>query len=293
MTTQPTATDQFEQFRPKLFGIAYRMLGSVMEAEDMVQETFLRWNATADSHALIQSPNAFMTTIITRLCLDKLKSAQAQREQYIGEWLPEPLITTESPDQMVELAESLSLAFLHMLERLTPTERAVFLLREVFEYDYGSIAQIVNKSDANCRQLLRRARQRVADERPRFDTNSAEQQTIMMQFAMACANGDMNGLINVLAPDAIEFSDGGGRVPAARRPIYGADKIARFILGLMRQAPDDFAYQIAQINGELGMLGTTEGRLFVAMNFHVEGGKITRIFSIINPDKLTHLQSLI
>lgn len=285
-------TDQFEQFRPNLFGIAYRMLGSVMEAEDMVQETFLRWNATAASHASIHSPNAYLSTIIMRLCLDKLKSAQVQREQYIGEWLPEPLITTESPDQMVELAESLSLAFLHMLERLTPTERTVLLLRDVFEYDYGSIAEIVNKSDANCRQLLRRARQRVAQERPRFDTNSAEQQQILMQFAMACTNGDMHGLLQLLSPNAVEISDGGGKVPAARRPIIGAQKVARLLLGLWKQAPADFSFQMAQINGEFGMIGFSQNKPYVAMNFHIEGGKITRIFSIVNPDKLQHLPNI-
>ena len=287
-----STTDQFEQFRPNLFGIAYRMLGSVMEAEDMVQETFLRWNATAASHASIRSPNAYLSTIITRLCLDKLKSAQVQREQYIGEWLPEPLITTESPDQMVELAESLSLAFLHMLERLTPTERTVLLLRDVFEYDYGSIAEIVNKSDANCRQLLRRARQRVAQERPRFDTNSAEQQQILMQFAMACTNGDMHGLLQLLSPNAVEISDGGGKVPAARRPIIGAQKVARLLLGLWKQAPADFSFQMAQINGEFGMIGFSQNKPYVAMNFHIEGGKITRIFSIVNPDKLQHLPNI-
>ena len=284
-----TATEQFEQFRPKLFGIAYRMLGSVMEAEDMVQETFLRWNATAASRADIQSPNAYLSTIITRLCLDKLKSAQTQREQYIGEWLPEPLITTESPDQMVELAESLSLAFLHMLERLTPTERAVLLLREVFDYDYGSIAEIVNRSDTNCRQLLRRARQRVAQERPRFDTDSAEQAQILMQFGIACTNGDMQGLLQLLSPDCVEFSDGGGVVPAARKPIIGPEKVARLLLGLWKQAPDGFTYQMAQINGELGMLGFVNNAPYVAMNFHLEGGKIKRIFSIVNPEKLRHL----
>lgn len=288
-TSPMTPTDQFEQFRPKLFGIAYRMLGSIMEAEDMVQETFLRWNTTA--HAAIQTPNAYLTTIITRLCLDKLKSAQVQREQYIGEWLPEPLITTDSPDQIVELADSLSLAFLHLLERLTPAERAVLLLREVFEYDYGSIAAIVQKSEANCRQLLRRARQRVADDRPRFDTDSAEQQMILMQFGMACTNGDLDGLLQLLAPDAVEISDGGGRVPAARRPIVGANKVARLMLGLMKQAPADFSFKMATINSEFGMIGYTQGQPYVAMSFHIEGGKISHIFSIVNPDKLAHLQT--
>ena len=153
-----------------------------------------------------------------------------QREQWIGEWLPEPLITTESPDQMVELAESLSLAFLHMLERLTPAKRAVLLLREVFDYDYGSIANIMDKSDANCRQLLRRARQRVAQERPRFDTNAAEQQQILTQFAMACTSSDMQGLLQLLSPNAIEISDGGGNVPAACRPIIGQTRWHVFYL---------------------------------------------------------------
>jgi RNA polymerase sigma-70 factor (ECF subfamily) len=211
--------ETFNQYRPLLFSIAYRMLGSVMDAEDMVQETYLRWEQAYGNE--IQSPKAYLSAIITRLCIDQLRSARAQREVYPGPWLPEPLITGEPAGtaDIAALNESLSMAFLILLEKLPPVERAVFLLREVFDYPYGDIAAIVNKSEANCRQMVSRSKAYIAAGRPRFEVSPAEQQQLTSQFIEACTAGDLDNLVNILAEDIILWSDGGGKGAAARQPI--------------------------------------------------------------------------
>ena len=278
--------ETFEPLRPYLFAIAYRMLGSVMEAEDMVQEAWLRWDRT--DQAAVQNPKAFLARTVTRLCLDQLKSAQSKREQYVGEWLPEPILTENSnvPDQMAELADSLSFAFLHMLERLTPAERAVFLMREVFDYDYQTIAEIVEKNEVACRQLLSRAKSGLGKERPKFDTTAAEHEQILGQFVMACSSGSMDGLLALLADDVVEYSDGGGVRKAALKPIVGADRVARFFLGLMKQASDGYAFSVVHVNSRPAISISLNGEPYSVIMLHIEGGKISKIFSQLNPEKI-------
>lgn len=285
-------TQAFTEYRPLLFSIAYRMLGSVMDAEDAVQETYLRWQQA--SKAEIESLKAYLSTIITRLCIDQLRSARVQREQYIGPWLPEPLITEDSSDMEdhAVLADSLSMAFLVMLESLGPIERAAFLLREVFDYDYEEVAAIIDKSEANCRQLVHRARAHVAEHRPRFDTSHAQAQEITAQFLIAATTGDIDKLLDLLSEDATLWSDGGGKVAAAINPIYGADKIARFTVGLMKKAPEKFEARLAQINGQPGVLTYVDGKPYMAASFEVLDGKVCGIRVVNNPDKLQRLPSL-
>ena len=224
----------FAQSRPRLQAIAYRMLGTIEEAEDMVQETFLKWQQV--SLPEIQSPQAYLTTIITRLCIDYLRSARVRREQYIGTWLPEPIVSHkfDEPKEMVELADSLAMAFLVMLERLSPIERAIFLLREVFEYDYDEISSIVAKNVPNCRQIVRRAKQHLKTDRSRFQVSLARQEQLTHKFIAACDRGDLTGLIELLTADITLFSDGGGKVKALLKPIQGANKVARFLIALGR-----------------------------------------------------------
>lgn len=287
--------ESFETLQNYLFAIAYRMLGSVMEAEDIVQEAWLRWDRTDQS--AVHNPKAFLAKTVTRLCLDHLKSAQVQREQYVGEWLPEPIITTQSrqladslePDKAVELAESLSFAFLHMLERLTPAERAVFILREVFDYDYAAIAEMVEKKEATCRQLFRRAKGSVAATRPKFDTTPAEHEQILAQFATACMSGSMEGLLAILAENVVEYSDGGGVRKAALKPIFGADRVARFMLGLMKQAAGEYTPEITHANGRPAILISHKREPYSLMLVHIENGRIKYVYNQLNPTKIAHL----
>ncbi|GIV96768.1 MAG: DNA-directed RNA polymerase sigma-70 factor [Herpetosiphonaceae bacterium] len=283
--------EEFNRHRPLLFSIAYRMLGSVMDAEDIVQEAFLRWQSAAEDE--IQSPKAYLSTIVTRLCIDQLRSAKAQREQYIGIWLPEPLVDRQ-PDagEQVVLSESLSLAFLVLLEQLTPLERAVFLLREVFDYDYAEIARIVGRSEAACRQLLHRARQRITDGRPRFTATQEQQRRVTALFFQACASGDMQGLLTLLAEDITVWSDSGGLVPAARRPVRGCHNVARFLLGLARHAPADLAIVPAQINGQAGFITYIGGRPQSVVALEIAGERIQAIRIVVNPEKLRAVPAL-
>jgi RNA polymerase sigma-70 factor, ECF subfamily len=279
----------FNQYRPYLFSIAYRMLGTVMDAEDMVQDTYLRWQNT--DRSAVESPQAYLATMITRRSIDFLRSAKVQREQYIGPWLPEPLLTdtAQSSESAAALSDSLSIAFLHLLEKLSPVERAVFLLREVFDYGYTEIAQIVEKSDANCRQVFRRAKQHLQQESPRFESSPDEQQEIMAAFAQACVQGDLSGLMALLAEDVVEWSDGGGQTYAALNPIYGADKVARFFLAIMKQAPSDYVPVFTAVNGQAGMVAYVNGRPVYVMVLDVFNGRIQNIYNILNPDKLKNL----
>ncbi|MCW5849521.1 MAG: RNA polymerase sigma-70 factor [Anaerolineae bacterium] len=281
--------DHFDEYRPLLFGIAYRMLGSVMDAEDMVQEAFLRWQHAPEGE--VHSPKAYLVTVVTRLCLDHLKSARGRREEYIGPWLPEPLVT-EGRQEVAEaamLSESLSMAFLVMLESLTPTERAVFLLHEVFDYEYREIAAILDKTEEAVRQMAHRARGHVQSRRPRFHASREQTQRAVLRFSETLATGDMTGLLAILAPDVTVWSDGGGKVAAARNPVQGQDHAARFLLGLVRKAPRGFTPRLAEINGQPGIIGYVAGQPFLALLLDVAEDQITGVRFVLNPDKLRSL----
>lgn len=280
----------FTQHRPLLFSIAYRMLGTVADAEDILQETFVRWQSAAGDE--IQNPKAYLSAVVTRLCIDYLRLAQTQREEYLGPWLPEP-VAEETPADHAALAESLSIAFLKLLETLSPIERAVFLLREVFDYEYAEIARMVDTTEVNCRQLVSRARQKVCTGRPRFAPSPAEQEALVMQFVPACVTGDLNGLLNIFAEDITAWSDGGGKTSAARLPIYGAEKVARFVLGLMKHWPEGMVPRWLKLNGQLSLvLYRANGQPFDVLWFDFAEGRIQGLYSILNPDKLRGLPTL-
>jgi RNA polymerase sigma-70 factor (ECF subfamily) len=277
----------FQEHRQFLFALAYRMLGSVTDAEDLVQETFLRWQQT--DPAAVRSSRAYLSTVMTRLCLNHLSSARARREQYVGPWLPEPLLTAQAADPggNDRLAESPSMAFLVLLESLSPAERCVFLLREVFDYDYEEIAQILGKSEANCRQMLRRARQQIAARRPRFASSPQRGEQLAEQFFKASDEGDMQGLLGLLAEDVALWSDGGGKAVAARRPVRGAGRVARFVVGALRKlVPADRASRLAEINGQPGIITYADGRPLSAVILDVIDGRIRSIYIVSNPEKL-------
>lgn len=280
-------TELYEQYRHLLFSIAYRMLGSAMEAEDMVQEAFLRYKNTQDKD--IQSPKAYLTTIVTRLCLDQLKSAKTQREQYIGTWLPEPIFTEQAANPEPEETETLSMAFMVLLENLSPVERAVFLLREVFDYDYAAIAKIVNKSEVNCRRYYHLAKQYLVERRPRFEPSSAEQNKLVHQFMQAIVEGDMEALTHTLAQDIIMYADSGGKAPAARIPQRGHQAVTRLLFGVFRQATPDMRYELHDINGSISLVVWQADVLILVMNFEIVDNQITCIRNILNPDKLAFM----
>lgn len=281
--------EPFTQYRPYLFSIAYRMLGSVMDAEDMVQEAWLRWQKS--NQRTVQTPKSFLAAITTRLCIDHLRSAKVQRESYFGQWLPEPLLSesTEDGEAMMLVADNVSFAFLRLLERLSPTERAVFLLRNVFDYEYSEIAEVVEKSEAACRQLYRRARQHLADERPRFDHDLAEQKQVMGQFWQACLESDVQALKRLVAEDVVFYSDGGGKATAALNPIYSAEKVIRFVVALVKQAPEGLALHQTMVNAQPGVMVTVNGRLFNIFVLDIRNGRVQTIYSVLNPDKLQHI----
>jgi RNA polymerase sigma-70 factor, ECF subfamily len=286
-TSSGMLTETFERHRPLLFSIAYRMLGSVMDAEDVVQEAYLRWQrVSADG---IRSPKSYLSAIVTRLSIDRLRWIKSRREQYVGPWLPEPLPDEWGPEvgEAAILDESLSMAFLVLLESLTPTERAVFLLREVFGYDYPEIARIVDKSEANCRQISRRAKRSVAARRPRFESSPEQEERLMGSFLDACMHGDMEGLLALLSEDVTLWSDGGGKARAALNPIRGADKVARFFSGVLRKAPPGFVIRRARINGHPGFVGYFEdGSPQSVTTFDAAEGSIRAIRLVVNPEKL-------
>jgi RNA polymerase sigma-70 factor (ECF subfamily) len=285
----PTDLQTFESCRPLLFSIAYRMLGSAMEAEDMVQETYLRYENAWDQD--IQSPKAYLTTIVTRLCLDHLKSAKTQRENYVGAWLPEPMLTSSSPSATVNERESISMAFLVLLENLSPIERAVFLLRDVFDYSYAEIARMVGKSEANCRRYYHRAKQYLVERRPRFEPSSDEQNKLVEGFLHAIATGDVEDLTHMLAEEAMLYGDGGGKVSAVRQPIIGREAVIRFLLlGVYHLLPPDVHIEIAEVNGSPALLFWGQDTLYFVMTFTLVGNQIETIRNVLNPDKLIHIQ---
>ena len=287
-----TRLDLFEQYRPALFAIAYRMLGIRADAEDMVQETFLRWRQA--SGVEIRDPRAFMITVITRLCINQLQSARVKREQYIGQWLPEPIVTDEATGfEMSEVDESLSTAFLLMLERLTPIQRAVFLLREVFDYDYTDVGRILGQSEANCRQILRRAKHHVIEDRPRFEASRQQQQRLLEQFLEATSRGDLDGLVALLATDVVLYTDGGGKANAVPNPVRGATRVARFFLGAREKLlPKGVVRRIIAINGQLGLVAYHGGRPIGVLTVDVSDGRLRNIYTVTNPDKLERLEGL-
>ncbi|MFM2314982.1 MAG: polymerase sigma-24 subunit [Cyanobacteriota bacterium] len=280
----------FEQYRPRLQAIAYRMLGTIADAEDIIQEAFIKWQHV--SLPEIQSPQAYLTTIVTRLCIDYLRSAKVRREQYAGAWLPEPIISykKDEPSELVELADSLAMAFLVMLERLSPIERAVFLLREVFEYDYDEISLIVNKNSVNCRQILRRAKQHIVTKRSRFDTSLQQQEQLTRKFIEACKLGDLPGLIELLAADITLWSDGGGQVKALLKPMQGAIKVARFLIALRRsKLIPNYDSELVKANGQIGIIYTLESDIQSVVTFEFIDFRIHSIYFVRNPEKLKHI----
>jgi len=276
-----------EELRPYLFAIAYRMLGSVAEAEDVVQEAFLRYHE-ADPDA--ESPKAYLTTVTTRLAIDQLRSARARREVYPGEWLPEPLVEDDAA-RHAETADSLSLTFLHLLEKLAPVERAVFLLREVFDYPYDELARIVGKSPENCRQILARARRHVEEGKRRFDVSREERDDVARRFIAAWEEGDLDGLLALLAPDATVYGDGGGKAPAVKVPLVGAQRVAKALVGWAKLARErGLVHRPADVNGEPGaILHGADGTVFGVSAFEIRDGLVVGIRAISNPDKLAHV----
>lgn len=275
--------EPFVAHRNLLFTVAYEMLGAAADAEDVVQEAWLRWSRV--DHDQIRDPRAYLVRIVLRLALDRHRTLARRREDYVGPWLPDPLLTAPDVAEDVELVENISIAMLTVLETLRPAERAVFVLREVFGFPYEDIALAVDKSPAAVRQIAHRAREHVASRRPRMQVGRAEQRQVVERFLAALSSGDLQGLMEMLAPDVVLIADGGGRVAAANRPVEGADKVTAFLSGLSRWAPDA-RLGTAWINGTLGARVDRAGALDTAVTFTVEEGLITRIHAIRNPDKL-------
>ena len=283
-----------EQLRPRAFAIAYRMLGSVSEAEDVVQEALLRLYRAEREGERIESPRAYLSTVVTRLAIDQLRSARVRREMYVGEWLPEPLLVSEEEDpaRHAEVADSLSLAFLVLLESLTPEQRAVFLLREVFDYPYEQIAEIVGKTEPAARQLAVRARRRVDERRVRFDASREQRNELADRFFAATQEGDLEGLEALLAEDVELHGDGGGKAPALARALFGRSRVAKALRNWSRIAEriPGISIRRVDVNGQPGaMFLDPEGRLINVMSIDVADGEVQGIRSIVNPDKLQHL----
>ena len=285
--------ESFETYRPYLFSIAYRMLGSAMDAEDMVQETYLRYQTTPAEP--IRSLKAYLTTIIIRLCMDQLHLARRKREVYVGPWLPEPILTTttpssEDPAERVDREESISLAFLVLLEQLQPFERAVFLLREVFEYAFAEIANMLGKSEAACRRSFSRAKQHLKEHRPRFPASPETHRELLSGYFQAVENGEMTALQNLLAEEVTLWADSGGKVKgAALRPISGRDAVARFSVGTKRFLPEDYRVEMAEVNRQPALIFRTGDRALLVLTIEVEEGHIQAIRLIANPEKLARI----
>ncbi len=285
--------EPFESQRSYLFAIAYRMLGSAMDAEDMVQETYLRCQTTPSEP--IRSLKAYLTTIIIRLCMDQLQLARRKREVYVGPWLPEPILTTptpasEDPAERVEREESISLAFLVLLEQLQPFERAVFLLREVFEYDFAEIATMLDKSEAACRRSFSRAKLHLRAHRPRFPASPETHRQLLSGYFQAAQGGDMTPLMDLLSENVTLWADAGGKIKqAALRPIVGRDAVARFSLGTMRFLPEDYQTEIAEVNGQAAVITRAGGQALFVLTIEVEEGHIQAIRLIANPEKLARV----
>jgi RNA polymerase sigma-70 factor (ECF subfamily) len=285
--------ESFETYRPYLFSIAYRMLGSAMDGEDMVQETYLRSQGTPPE--TIRSLKAFLTTIIIRLCVDQLQLARRKRELYVGPWLPEPILTaatpaSEDPAERVEREESISLAFLVLLEELQPFERAVFLLREVFAYEFAEIATMLDKSEAACRRSFSRAKKHLSEHRPRFPASPDTHRQMLTGFLQAAQGGDMIPLMDLLAENVTLWADAGGKIKtAALHPIRGRDAVARFSLGTVRFLPEDSRAELAEVNGQAAVIIRTSGQALFVLSIEVEAERIQAIRIIANPEKLARI----
>jgi len=275
----------FTEHRQYLLSLGYRMLGSMADAEDLVQETYLRWQQASPDE--IRSPRAFLTTILTRLALNHLDSARVRREQYVGPWLPEPVVTTAPPDP-AELSESLTMAFLVLLESLSPLERAVFLLHEVFDYSHAEVAEITGSTEAACRQAFRRAKAAVAERRPRFKPSPTAAGQITTRFLDAIQTGRIDDLLSMLHQNVVTYSDGGGQTRAALNPIYGADRVARFLIGIAHKA-GNLTRQSVLINGQPGFIGYIDGKARTAMVLDIEDDRIRNVYIVVNPQKLQNL----
>ena len=286
----------FQTHRSHLFAIAYRMLGQVMDAEDLLQEAYIRWQEI--DLLTIESAKAFLTTMITSLCIDSLRSARVKRESYIGPWIPEPILTSKLPpvSDTVAMRESVSVAFLFLLEALSPIERASFLLREVFDYDYAEIADIIEKSPANCRKITSRARQSLSASQPNWSlTPTSSNEThlkLIEQFVQACLTSDIPSLKSILQEDVILWSDGGGKALAARKPVNGAAQVALFLVNLNRFTPEAFAFRLSSVNGLPSLLLYSGQEPISVITFAVQDGAITQFQNILNPDKLVGIPKL-
>lgn len=278
----------FEEHRKLLFSIAYRMTGSAADAEDIVQDAFVRFSEAAEID--VHSPKSYLAKIVTHLCLNHLTSARARREEYVGTWLPEPILTVAheaNPERKTIMAESLSMAFLILLESLSSVERAVFLLREVFDYDYAEISTIVCKTEDNCRQLFNRAKKHITARPSRFEVATERQRLLVQEFGLAATLGDLSGLLKVMNEDIVLYSDGGGKVNAARKPIFGNQKVASLLLGVLKKfAPINPRYEPAIINSQPGIIGYDAEKIVSATIFDIIDDRITTIFIVNNPDKL-------
>ena len=275
----------FEKSRGRLFGIAYRMLGTRDDAEDILQEAYIRWhNADADE---IESSEAWLVTVVTRLSIDRLRKASTTRETYIGPWLPEPMLTTPSPQDDVELASSLSIAFMTMLERLSPTARAVFLLHDIFDCEYSEIARITGKSEPAVRQMTHRARERVRADKPRFQASRSEHRQLVEQFAAAAYSADEQTLLNLFSPDIAVVSDGGGKITAARKIVRGLTKVIRLFTVAFPAIRDHVTTEILEINGEPGVVEYYDGQPLAVTTLLTDEGKIVGLYRVMNPDKLS------
>jgi len=287
--------EEFDELRPSAFAIAYRMLGSVSEAEDVVQEGFLRLHRARAGGERIESPRAYLSTVVSRLSLDHLRSARVRRETYVGEWLPEPLVASadDDPARKAEIADSLSLAFLVLLESLSPEQRAAYLLRDVFDEPYARIAEIVGTSEQNARQLATRARRQVQERRPRFEASREQRDELATRFFAAAEEGDLQGLEELLAHDVVLHGDGGGKAPALARALHGRARVARTLSSgfrRLRTRLGDFTYRREEVNGQPGALFfDREDELIAVMILDVAEGQIQGVSSIVNPDKLRHL----
>jgi RNA polymerase sigma-70 factor (ECF subfamily) len=281
--------DPFVRHRSLLFTVAYELLGSAVDAEDVVQETWLRW-ADVD-HAQVRDARAYLVRIVTRQSLNRLRTLARRREDYVGEWLPEPLLTSPDVAEDVELAESVSMAMLTVLETLGPTERAVFVLREVFDVPFDEIAEAVGKSPAAVRQVAHRARDHVAARRPRVQVDRSEQERVVQRFLTSVLTGDLQGLLDVLAPDVVAVADGGGLARAARKPVVGAERVAAYLVGGLRKTAGELTASTVWINGAPGLRIELDGELATAVAVTVVGGRVTHLFAVANPNKLERVDA--
>jgi RNA polymerase sigma-70 factor, ECF subfamily len=281
------AARTFEAERSHLFAVAYRMLGSAAEAEDVLQEAFLRFS---EREGEVESARAFLTTVVVRLCLDQMKSARARRETYVGPWLPEPLVSDHEPapgpDARTELAESLSVAFLVLLERLSPLERAAFLLREVFDQPFVEVAAVLGTTEIATRQLVARARAHVDENRPRFRASEEKKHELLRAFLAACATSDPTALGRILAADVVARSDGGGKVHAALKPVLGRDRVVRFLLGIIKKAPPSGSPELVWINGQPGVIVRRDDGAHLVVTLSIVDDAISDVWIVLNPDKL-------